>query len=79
MISFGSKGRIEFSIFGDTVHLITEKKTESFSFKPLRHIQQPVIATTKDYFLGKTANPCSAEEGLKVAKIMDTFCVVRDL
>jgi len=70
---YGSKGRIEFSFFGEVVNLIKGKETEEFHFKNISHVQQPMIARTIDYFLGKDSNPCSSAEGLEVAKIMDTF------
>ena len=31
------------------------------------------IEDTVDYFLGKKDNPCTADEGLSVMEIMDTF------
>ncbi|MCM4154846.1 Gfo/Idh/MocA family oxidoreductase [Gramella sp. AN32] len=73
-IIYGSKGRIEFSFFGDVVKLIMENKTEEFRFKNIPQVQQPMIARTIGYFLGKESNPCSSDEGLQVAKIMDIFC-----
>lgn len=71
---YGSQGRLEFSFFGDIIKLITNDGTKVFRFEKPEHIQQPMIEATIAYFLGKRSNPCSAEEGLEVAEIMDNFC-----
>ncbi|SHG15268.1 Predicted dehydrogenase [Salegentibacter echinorum] len=70
---YGSQGKLEFSFSGDKIHLITNDETKTFNFKKPEHIQQPMIEATIAYFLGKESNPCTAEEGLEVAKIMDIF------
>lgn len=71
---YGSQGSIKFSFFGDKVSLRTNGNTEDFQFDPVPHVQQPMIEATVQYFLGNAANPCSAEEGLTVMKLMDSFC-----
>ncbi|MDT0646517.1 Gfo/Idh/MocA family oxidoreductase [Zunongwangia sp. F260] len=73
-IIYGSKGAISFSFFGDKVFLKSEDRSEEFNFEPLPHVQLPMITATADYFLGRGKNPCSAEDGLVVMKIMDRFC-----
>lgn len=70
---YGEKGTIMFSFYGEKVFLKTLDKQEVFSFKNPKHVQQPLIAQTVDYFLGKTTNPCSVEDGVKVMEILDTF------
>ena len=67
---YGNQGSLEFSFFGDAVQLKTKNGGEVFSFTNPKHIQQPMIAATVDYFLGKDKNPCSAVDGLLV---MDTL------
>lgn len=67
---YGTQGSLEFSFFGDAVQLKTKNGGEVFSFTNPKHIQQPMIAATVAYFLGKDENPCSAADGLLV---MDTL------
>lgn len=70
---YGSEGNIAFSFFGDQIHLTSKKGNQTFSFKNPKHIQEPMIQATVDYFLGKAENPCSAEEGLMVMKVMESL------
>ncbi len=70
----GAEGKIAFAVFGEPKILITKSdKTETLSFDVLPHVQQPMIAGTVEYFLGKRSNPCSAEEGAEVMKLIDQF------
>lgn len=71
---YGTKGSIEFSFFGDKVILTSARGIETFSFKNPKHMQQPMIAATVDYFLEKGGNPCSAKEGLIVMETMEKLC-----
>lgn len=68
----GSTGTIAFSFFGSEFKVSTEEE-EIFSFKHPEHVQLPMIQKTVDFFLGKTSNPCTVEDGLAVQKIMDVF------
>ncbi len=70
----GSKGRIAFSVFENSVITVTKNnKSETiFSDKPA-HVQQPMIEEVVAYFLNKGPNPCSAEEGAKVMQVMEQF------
>lgn len=70
---YGEKGSITFSFFGDRVLLDTTEQQEVFKFKNPPHLQQPMIAQTVQYFLGKAQNPCSIENGVFVMKIIDSF------
>ncbi len=70
----GSKGKIQFSVFGEPKIIMTvDGKKENFLFDKLQHVQQPMIEKVVDYFLDKSSNPCSAEEGVKVMEMMDRF------
>jgi predicted dehydrogenase len=70
---YGTKGTISFSFYGDKVILSTEGNEEIFNFKSPKHIQQPMIEATIDYFLTKKNNPNTVKEGLEVMKIIDSF------
>lgn len=70
----GDKGKIIFSFFEHKpLILIINGKTETISFDPLQHVQQPMIEQVVNYFLDEGPNPCSAEEGVKVMKLIDQF------
>lgn len=70
---YGEKGTITFSFFGEKVFLSTNEHEEVFNFTNPKHIQQPMIAETVNYFLDREKNPCSIKEGLTVMKTMDLF------
>lgn len=72
-IIYGSKGHINFPIFGNKITVTTNKKTKEYAFEPLQHVQQPMIEKVVDYFLGKGPNPCSGEDALITMKLMDSF------
>ena len=68
----GSKGKISFSIFDcQTITVTTTNKTEVFSFNALQHVQQPMIEKVVSYFLGKSPNPCSGNEGALIMNWME--------
>ena len=70
----GEKGKIEFSFFEHKPVIITANgKTESLTFDPLPHVQQPMIENVVKYFLDEGPNPCCGEEGVKIMKLIDTF------
>ena len=70
----GSEGTLEFSIFDQQPLLLKKENSEvSFSFDPLPHVQQPMIEKVTAYFLGDAENPCPAEEGVAVMKLMEAF------
>ncbi|MFX0555394.1 Gfo/Idh/MocA family protein [Maribacter sp. CXY002] len=73
-IIYGDKGKITFSFYGDTITLTTELGSEIFEFTNPKHIQQPMIEATVNYFLGKVENPCPAEDGLLVMDTMECLC-----
>jgi predicted dehydrogenase len=70
----GSEGRISFSVFGEYNITITKNgSTDNLSFDKLDHVQQPMINKVVEYFLDESSNPCSAEDGVEVMKILDVF------
>jgi predicted dehydrogenase len=70
----GSEGKINFSVFGQQKLSVTKNsETEITVFKPLKHVQQPMIEKVVDYFLDEGPNPCSAQDGAEVMRLMDQF------
>ena len=75
----GSKGKINFSVFGQQKLSVSKNnETEIILFKPLKHVQQPMIEKVVDYFLDEGPNPSSAEDAAEVMRLMDQFTGVRD-
>lgn len=70
---YGSKGKISFSIFGQFIKVNLNGEEEIINFKPLPHVEQPMIEQVVAYFRDECENPCSAEEALKTMKLMDGF------
>jgi len=70
---YGKKGSIEFSFFGNEINIKTKNNSEKIHFEHPKHIQQPFIQETVNYFLGKRDNPCSVEEGVVVNEIIEEF------
>lgn len=69
----GSKGKISFAVFGQSIKLDVDGATETIDFEPLKHVEQPMIEKVVAYFRGEDTNPCSAEVALETMKIMDSF------
>lgn len=69
----GTSGRMIFSTFGHDLTIISVSGEEKIEFAPPQHIQQPMIEKVTQYFLGKGANPCSAEEAIHSFLLMDAF------
>ena len=70
----GSAGKISFSIFRHSNLLRSSKDAEKEeSLQVPEHIQQPMIAKVVQYFLNNGANPCSAQDGLEVMRLIDAF------
>ncbi|MDF9796669.1 1,5-anhydro-D-fructose reductase (1,5-anhydro-D-mannitol-forming) [Catalinimonas alkaloidigena] len=67
----GSKGSITFSFYGEKIHLNTDKK-ETFTFENPENIQLPMIKKVNHFFRGEGKNPCAAEEGRLVMKMLNT-------
>ncbi|WP_405380038.1 Gfo/Idh/MocA family protein [Maribacter sp. LLG6340-A2] len=70
-IIYGTEGTIKFSFFGDRVSVTTKKGMETFAFDNPKHIQEPMIKATVDYFLGRSGNPCPVEDGVTVMQLME--------
>jgi len=70
----GTKGKLYFSIF-DNNPLIIERDgiQTSIEFERLQHVQQPMIQKVVEYFLDQSSNPCSADEGVEVMKLIDSI------
>lgn len=69
---FGEKGKIIFSFFEHKpVTVIINGETQTYTFDALQHVQQPMIENVVNYFLDEGPNPCSAEEGVEVMKLID--------
>ncbi|WP_448103935.1 Gfo/Idh/MocA family protein [Pedobacter panaciterrae] len=69
----GSTGKISFPVFGNKITLKKDGYEEEFIFEALQHVQQPMIERVTAYFLGKGANPCSAEQAILSMELMDSF------
>lgn len=70
----GSEGKISFPIFEHKeIKFTKNNQNHSILFEPLKHVQQPMIEKTVDYFLDQGPNPCSGEEGVKVMELLDVF------
>jgi predicted dehydrogenase len=68
----GSRGSMSFAVFGEPEIILTiDGITESLRFEALPHVQQPMIESVVNYFLGRGANPCSAAEGVEVMSVME--------
>lgn len=73
----GTKGRITFPFFGNTVYWKNETEEQMVSFQHPQHIQQPMIEKIVKYFKNEGPNPCSIEEAVVLMKIMDAFSISR--
>jgi predicted dehydrogenase len=70
----GTEGSLRFSFFTmKHLYLTKNGREENFEFKPVAHVQQPMIEKVVEYFSGKGPNPCSADEGVAVMEIIDAF------
>ncbi|MEO8764879.1 MAG: Gfo/Idh/MocA family oxidoreductase [Ginsengibacter sp.] len=70
----GSEGKLSFSVFGQQKLSVTKnRENEIIFFKPLKHVQQPMIEKVVEYFLDEAPNPCNAGDGAEVMRIMDKF------
>ena len=68
----GTKGKISFNVFTNRlITLQTGNITTTIEFDPLKHVQQPMIEKTVQYFLDNAANPCSGEEGAEIMRVLD--------
>ncbi len=76
----GEKGKLVFSFFSDTtLRLTTVNGAEELVFDKLQHVQQPMIEQVVQYFLGNAPNPCPANDGVEVMKIIDAYAAPKKL
>jgi predicted dehydrogenase len=69
----GSEGRICFPVFGNTIEVERNGKKEQISFAKEPHIQQHMIDTVVQYFLGLGPNLCSASDAIQSMQLMEKF------
>ncbi|HRD56939.1 MAG TPA: Gfo/Idh/MocA family oxidoreductase [Ferruginibacter sp.] len=68
----GTNGSLQFSFFEQPNFLLSSfGKIEKKSFPVLQHVQQPMIEKVVQYFLGRAPNPCSADEGVEVMRLIE--------
>jgi predicted dehydrogenase len=70
----GTAGKISFTVFsGHTITVTANGESITHTFDILQHVQQPMIETTVQYFLGEGPNPCTGEEGAEVMRLIGEF------
>lgn len=69
----GSKGKISFPVFGNTIEVEINGEKEQISFAKEPHIQQHMIDKVVHYFLGSEQNPCSAVDAIQSMEWMEKF------
>src|SRR5690606_38755035 len=69
----GSEGKLSFPVFGNEYTLDKQGKTERVVFDQPPHIQQPMIEQVAAYFRGEAPNPCGADEGVIIMRLMDAI------
>lgn len=67
----GTHGTIRFAVFGNFCETIINGEIKKLDFEHLPHVQQPMIEQVVKYFLNRTSNPCSAEDGVEVMRMID--------
>jgi predicted dehydrogenase len=69
----GSKGKISFPVFGNTIEVEMNGQKEQISFAKEPNIQQHMIDKVVQYFLGEQQNPCSAADAIQSMELMEKF------
>ena len=68
----GSKGKISFSFFSNTVlHVETETMVENFNIPHPEHVHQPLVDIIVKDLRGEGKSPSTGETGLTSTKLMD--------
>ncbi len=68
----GSKGRISFSFFSNTVlHVETETMVENFNIPHPEHVHQPLVDLVVKDLRGEGTCPSTGETGLRASRLMD--------
>ena len=60
-------------MFGHQIKLTLNGNEQTFDFRPLPHVEQPMIERVTAYFLNQADNPCSGAEALKTMELLDGF------
>jgi predicted dehydrogenase len=69
----GSKGKISFPVFGNTIEVEIDGQKQQISFAKEPHIQQHMIDQVVQYFLGNQENPCTAADAIQSMELMEKF------
>ncbi|MFD1630284.1 Gfo/Idh/MocA family protein [Pseudopedobacter beijingensis] len=70
----GTEGKINFNFFGGTsIKIDSIHEDRIIEIAHPQHVQQPMIERVVAYFLNKGPNPCGAEYGIEVLRIIDLF------
>jgi predicted dehydrogenase len=78
-VIYGSKGTLRFSVFAhQPVQLEREGVISKFSFEPLAHVQQPMIAAVTDFFRGAGPDPSPAANGVSVLELLEAMTLKQD-
>jgi predicted dehydrogenase len=73
-IIYGSEGTLRFSVFAHRpVQLQKGSDIKEFTFDPLPHVQEPMIAAVTQYFRGEGADPSPGENGVSVLELMEAM------
>jgi hypothetical protein len=68
----GSKGKISFSFFSNTVlHVETETMVENFDIPHPEHVHQPLVDLVVKDLRGEGTCPSTGETGIRATQIMD--------
>jgi predicted dehydrogenase len=68
----GSKGRISFSFFSNTVlHIETETMVENFDIPHPEHVHQPLVELVVQDLRGEGTCPSTGETGMRSTELMD--------
>jgi predicted dehydrogenase len=71
---FGTTGSLHFSILDHQRLVLRQASGEiTFNFDALPHVQQPMIQHVVAYFLNRGPNPCSAEDGVTIMRMMEAI------
>lgn len=72
----GSKGKIEYSTFGDSPIIVDSEVIgkQDFDFVSPEHIEGPMIKLVVDDLLGQALCPCPGSVGARTSKVMDMIC-----
>jgi predicted dehydrogenase len=68
----GSRGRISFSFFSNTVlHIETDTMVENFNIPHPKHVHQPLVDLVVKDLRGEGTCPSTGETGMRVSMLMD--------